>query len=180
MKCLNCKKEIKVGNKRWKKYNKFCSGSCSKKYAWKSGKYDSDDYRNKISIAAKKWIKMLGHPRGMLGKKQSLKAILTSSKMCKERVGEKHPMWVGGTQPYWNKIARKVMSSDKKECFYCHKKSILVIHHKDEDISNNHKSNLQIVCKSCHRKICHKDVTMRVIKQMNEAKLKNKEVVGYD
>jgi 5-methylcytosine-specific restriction endonuclease McrA len=36
------------------------------------------------------------------------------------------------------------------ECFICHSKTDVTVHHIDKDTKNNHPNNLQLLCKSCH------------------------------
>lgn len=119
-KCLNCHKKIKTKNK-------FCSISCSRKYIWKmpNSPYRKKKYLIKLSKSHKEWLKKNGHPKGMLGKKQSDYAKKISSDICKKRIGNKHPYWKGGTQPYWNKIARNVMKEVPNICYYGQKNNKL-------------------------------------------------------
>jgi hypothetical protein len=136
---------------------------------WKDGIYGTIEHRKNLSNAMKKRIMEKGHPRGMLGKRQSLKAIKNSSEMCKKRIRDKHPNWKGGKQAYWNQVARQVIRYLPNECLYCKKKSIIV-HHIDWDITNNNLDNLIKVCRSCHKKICHKEQTLLIIEKMNKIK----------
>ena len=46
-----------------------------------------------------------------------------------------------------------------RKCENCDSPSCLEVHHKDEDWQNNDPSNLQVLCRDCH-KTCHKNVTM--------------------
>lgn len=144
------------------------------KTRWKNGVYNSDDYRKKLSEGAKKWIKEKGHPRGMLGKTQSEKAIRAVSEMCKKRLGDKHPNWKGGTQSYWNEIAREKTRHILNICVYCGKTKNILVHHKDLNIKNNKLDNLEKTCCSCHRKICHKESSLRVIELLNKKKAEKK------
>jgi hypothetical protein len=161
----------KMMKEKWKngvydsdEYRKKLSNNLKEK--WKNGVYDSDEYRKKLSNSAKKWIEEKGHPRGMLGKTHNERVKKIISNMCKKRIGDKHPYWKGGTQTYWNRVARKVMKDTPNKCFYCDNESVIV-HHIDEDISNNKRDNLLKVCHSCHRKVCHKKRTLEIIKKMN-------------
>lgn len=150
-KCEICRKEHR--NKR------FCSYKCANKVK---------------SIERKLWLKTHEHPRGMLGKKQSIKSRKLSSERCKKRVGSKHPYWKGGSQVYWNSVAVKVMKEEPNICFYKDKncKGIILVHHQDRNIRNNKKSNLIKVCSSHHKSICHRDMYAKTIKIMNKARLK--------
>ena len=154
---------------------KYKKGTMSKimKERWKKGIYNSPEYRQKLSNSTKKWIKERGHPRGMLGKKQSAKAIRAISEMCKKRIGDKHPYWKGGSQSYWNENARKITRHKPDECFYCKKKKkTIIVHHINGDITDNRLVNLMKVCHGCHMKICHRDKTISIINKMNKIKLK--------
>ncbi len=64
--------------------------------------------------------------------------------------GEKHKLWKGG----WNMRYRKIMliSGKKSICLLCHEKDerIVVVHHIDENRSNNSVKNLVWLCRNCH------------------------------
>jgi hypothetical protein len=172
-KCMYCKKE--TTNK------KFCSISCTRKYTWEmpSSPYKTKEYSNKISLNKKEWYKHNEHPRGMLGKKQSDYSKKVSSDNCKKRIGNKHPYWKGGTQPYWNKIARKIMKDVSDICYYGQKnnklnkcKGEILVHHKDGNIKNNKKKNLVKTCEHHHLSYYHKKEILNRMDNMNKARLK--------
>lgn len=52
-------------------------------------------------------------------------------------------------------------------CEYCNSKSNLLVHHYDEDMTNNKIENLRVMCKKCHQnRHCLRDKTTgRFIKQ---------------
>jgi len=158
--CLNC------GKKHQNK--KFCCIKCAIKYNWKkkNSPYRTKDYSKKKSEEKREWYKTHKHPRGMLGKKQSEKALKSLSEMCKKRIGNKHPYWKGGSQVYWNNLACKVMKDEPDICFYKNDecKGKILVHHKNKDITNNSKHNLLKVCFHHHRTICHKDIIEKMRK----------------
>ena len=174
--CFYCNKEFRTFQNK----TKFCSVSCAKKYNWKmkNSPYRNKNYLNKISLGRKEWYKHNEHPKGMLGKKQSEKAIKSSSERCKLRLKEKHPNWIGGSQPYWNKIARRIVKDVPNICYYGQKnnklecKGKILVHHKDRNIKNNKKKNLIKTCKYHHITYYHRKEQIEKIKNMNKARLK--------
>lgn len=55
-----------------------------------------------------------------------------------------------------HKIATEVMKNEPQICSRCGRTKRLIVHHKDRNITNNVKSNLEILCRRCHQKE-HKD-----------------------
>jgi len=49
----------------------------------------------------------------------------------------------------YRKISRKQM---RNCCERCSSQRFLEVHHKDRDLTNNHISNLETLCRSCHAK----------------------------
>lgn len=47
---------------------------------------------------------------------------------------------------------KKALSHYNHKCNRCKTQSSLVVHHIDEDRTNNNISNLEILCKKCHQK----------------------------
>lgn len=47
---------------------------------------------------------------------------------------------------------KKISKSLKTFCFECNSKSLLQVHHKDKDTTNNDLSNLVCLCYYCHSK----------------------------
>jgi hypothetical protein len=69
----------------------------------------------------------------------------------KDHIGKKgneNNRYVNGRRSYRTKI-------ELKECFSCSSVRNLEIHHIDENRDNNRKTNLQVLCRSCHFKIHH-------------------------
>ena len=67
-------------------------------------------------------------------------------------MGEKNPLWTGGTGAY-RSIAFRVYEN---KCDICGKtEGVLDVHHRDfdPDHKNNEPENLQILCKKCHCKV---------------------------
>jgi hypothetical protein len=82
-------------------------------------------------------------------------------KLSKARMGEKNPMWNGGTSflPYGSKfnkgLKEQIKKRDKYKCQLCYKaqeklKYLLEVHHIDYNKKNNEQINLISLCKSCH------------------------------
>lgn len=68
-----------------------------------------------------------------------------SGKSNSNAAGPTNPSWKTGIQGY-----RKLVT--KERCAYCASVKFLLIHHLDGDRHNNEKSNLIVLCKSCHQK----------------------------
>lgn len=65
-------------------------------------------------------------------------------------VGNKHRLWKGGRSVHYRKILMN--SHTKPICLLCDTKDkrIIVVHHIDEDRSNNSLANLAWLCRNCH------------------------------
>jgi len=61
--------------------------------------------------------------------------------------GSKNHQWKNGL---WN-FRKKAFSNFPNKCNRCGSKKLLLVHHKDEDRTNNNLSNLEILCKKCHQ-----------------------------
>ena len=111
-----------------------------------------------------KGVPRLFNTRGMLGKKRTdfwkkmMSERMTGVKRndefklkCKERMlgikGVKAIRYIDGRRTY-----RKFLGS---KCFDCGSTKSLIVHHKDENRKNNHRSNLRTICPSCHFTIYH-------------------------
>ena len=95
-----------------------------------------EDVREKISNTLKG--KMVGEKNGFYGKKHSKKTL-------KKISGRNHYSWIG-TDQWWK---REILKIDKS-CSLCHTGIRFEIHHKDQDRSNNKRSNLIVLCLKCH------------------------------
>lgn len=73
-------------------------------------------------------------------------------KLCRERTRRNQVTLNNKKRFSGNRV--RVLERDKYECQICQKdvtgKNMSVVHHRDEDKSNNTMSNLQTLCKSCH------------------------------
>lgn len=83
------------------------------------------------------------------GKKHSPEFI--EKRVSKIR-GKNHYLWSGGKS-----IRNYRKGIIKKECELCESKEKLLVHHKDFDHYNDVKSNLQVLCLSCHSSIHKKE-----------------------
>ena len=64
---------------------------------------------------------------------------------CRDQVSRSHIKRTGGGRNWWSKKLRK----EYKLCVLC-KGSNDVMHHKDENPENNTRSNLIVICWTCH------------------------------
>jgi len=68
---------------------------------------------------------------------------------CGTGTGEEHPQWKGGGQSYWNREARKIWARH-----YNYKiPGGFLIHHRDEDYTNNTMENLVMLTHGLHLKV---------------------------
>ena len=138
------------------------------------GKTHTKETKEKISIANKGNKVRLGRKhteetkkkigeksKGRYFSKEARKKISKSLKG--KRVGEKNPMWNGGTsfEPYTIEFTENLKKYiRKKDCFLCqickrHQNSFkisLAVHHIDYDKKNTSLSNLVSLCRTCHNK----------------------------
>lgn len=70
------------------------------------------------------------------------------------RRGNKHPNWISGKASYKNLLQR---TNREKVCLLCCEKDIriLVVHHVDQDRTNNELHNLTWLCRNCHFLVHH-------------------------
>lgn len=72
--------------------------------------------------------------------------------------GTRHKLWKGG----WNVQYRKIMLGSGKDpiCLLCCEKDerIIVVHHIDENRSNNFVNNLAWLCRNCHHLVHYDSV----------------------
>ncbi len=73
------------------------------------------------------------------------------SKIMKDRgihTGKDNPSWKGGKSRKYSYTLKKQML---QVCNRCGTEERLVIHHKDNNPTNNNHTNLEILCGYCHR-----------------------------
>ncbi len=81
--------------------------------------------------------------------------------ISKTQRGPAHPGWKGGITQIkypreYYRIRKSIVERDGRRCQVCGiSRRGLVVHHIDEDITNNHPCNLVTVCPRCHRGPIH-------------------------
>ena len=70
-------------------------------------------------------------------------AAVQSAERSGKNTGPQNPSWKTGIQTY--------RQQKKMACERCSSTKYLVVHHIDEDRSNNTESNLETLCKKCHQ-----------------------------
>ena len=79
--------------------------------------------------------------------------------------GKNHWNWQDGKslEKYgkdWTKeLRQRIRERDEFKCQKCGIKKNIVVHHKDFNKKNNHISNLEVLCRSCHMKIHANETT---------------------
>ena len=150
--CLECNIPITVRFADHKRgYGKFCSISCSSIYKAKIVRLKLNPncvcaqcgkkfYRNKSKQALSK------------------SGLQFCNRMCKDvaqRIGGIEAIqpdhYNGGSDPrYYRKLALRSYPNRCYRCGYDKYISVLEVHHKDRDRTNNKLSNLEILCRNCH------------------------------
>lgn len=81
--------------------------------------------------------------------------------------------------PQKNKVRSELQKEINSKCPFCDNEDVghFEIHHIDEDPSNNIKSNLLLLCPTCHSKITKGDITTEQVKKQKEnLKYKNQKI----
>lgn len=108
------------------------------------GREVSDETKKKQSLAK-------------LGKKRKPFTEETKQKIREANLGEKNPLWKGGTGGYkypseYSSIRLRILKRDNNMCFLCGDFNNLEVHHIDYNKYHNSKENLITLCKKCHGK----------------------------
>lgn len=61
--------------------------------------------------------------------------------------GKSNPNYKNGILNY----RRRALAHYGKKCNRCESCKFLIVHHVDENRNNNHLTNLEVLCKSCHQ-----------------------------
>ncbi len=142
--CKICKKEFSVKPFSVRHgWGIYCSAKC-KHFGFRTGKFvvceicKKETYKSKRALARSK--------SGKFFCSKSCQTIWRNQ----QYVGARHKLWKGG----WNVNYRKlILESGKKPiCLLCSEADtrIIVVHHIDENRSNNSKKNLVWLCRNCH------------------------------
>lgn len=142
--CKQCNSELEYE----KRFNKFCSNSCSATSSNKARGARSLSTRLKQSIAQSKYLSSLSD--------QELKAIYQSKGKTKTKNHINNIMEADFDDlPLGSKRKRIIIEQDGK-CAHCHllewmgKPICFELDHIDGDRKNNFRSNLEILCPNCH------------------------------
>lgn len=130
-------RHIKIG------WGKFCSDRC-KFIGQRRGKFVNCDYCGKSLYRSPK--ELLKSKSGLYFCSRSCHASWRNENI---RIGESHPNWQTGISTY-RKLLLK--NTNKLKCENCSISDIrvLIVHHKDENRSNNRLENLALLCRNCH------------------------------
>lgn len=98
-----------------------------------------------------KWCKECGKIMNRKRRKQRCKEYYkrTYKKKGYNQKGKNNNNYKGGIGTYREK---KLNSVDEKVCERCGSTTNLEVHYKDRDKYNNNLNNLELICKSCHKK----------------------------
>lgn len=146
--CLYCGKEIVGGDYR----KKFCNHSCAASYNNK-GVVRNGKPKNKQCLYCGKELKK-GQTKFCSSEHQKLYRY--SEYIQRWKSGEETGL-VGKYEMAAN-VRQYIFEKNNNECEICHKNyinpytgnSVLQIHHKDGDCTNNKEENLQLLCPTCH------------------------------
>jgi len=151
--CLNCEQEFQARLSEIRRGNgKFCSTSCSSKYAAKQR--PPKEPNCECALCGKKFYKK---PYSLTKSKSGLFFCCRAHKDAAQRIGgieEIMPPHYGagvyGDSKAYRKIAFAHYSHKCCHCGYNEHPEILQVHHKDRDHKNNDISNLEVLCPTCH------------------------------
>ncbi|MFA6423529.1 MAG: hypothetical protein WCW17_03715 [Patescibacteria group bacterium] len=148
--CVICSKEFYVKPSQDKLgWGKYCSVACQRK-----------GQRTGQKVACYICEKEIYRPKHELERSKS--GLSFCSKSCqaiwRNRVysGENHPHWKDGSNQDYRSML--LNSKNERKCILCGviDLRILVVHHLDENRTNNNLINLCWVCHNCHHLIhCH-------------------------
>lgn len=149
--CKICNKKF-YAKPNWikKGWGKYCSKKCQFE-AQKNGKLvkchicEKEVYRSQSSLE-----------KSESGKYFCSKSCQTKWRNEEVFIGKNHSNWEHGKYTY----KRKILKSDKERiCKMCKEndKRLLVVHHIDQDRTNNELSNLVWLCYNCHQLVHHYD-----------------------
>src|SRR3989338_4461978 len=161
--CKVCHKRFRTKDFYIKKgYGIYCSRSCY---------YGAVQNGQTVACAVcKTWIY-----RGLQKLARSKSKKYFCSKSCQtvwrnqQYVGTKHKLWKGG----WNVRYRNIMLKNGKHpvCRLCREQDerIVVVHHKDENRSNNSIENLVWLCRNCHHLVHYDNLEkQRLFKRLHK------------
>ena len=143
--CLYCGKEI-IGNK------KFCNHSCAASYNNK-GVVRNGKKRNKNCLYCNKNLKK--YQRNFCCHEHQIKY---KEEEYIKRWKNEQENGLKGKYDIANTVRKYIFQKNNNKCEKCGKdfinpytnRSILQIHHKDGDCTNNTEENLQLLCPNCH------------------------------
>lgn len=144
---LNCKicakqfyakpRHIKIG------WGKYCSDACKFKAQRKGKIVKCQNCGGKLYRTPHDFQKS---GSGLFFCNRSCHAIWRNKNV---RIGENHPNWITGINAYRNVLLRTRTIMKCKDCGNTDRR-VFVVHHIDENRSNNKLSNLVRLCSNCH------------------------------
>lgn len=160
--CLTCNEHFYAPRKEINRgYGKYCSRKCS----WENTqKKKIDNFKNLwVQVSCAYCFKEFKTPEYKLKRSRSrLYFCCRNHKDLAQRIefGLKaiHPAHYANGDKTYRTIAFRNYQHKCADCNYDAVKDILVVHHIDEDRSNNDKSNLVILCPNCHALRHRKDL----------------------
>lgn len=156
VRCLFCNREFSIKLSHYKLgWGKYCSNECK----WKA---QNKGQFVKCFICGKEIFRS---PKELF---RSKSGKFFCDKRCQTLwrnqtyVGEKNLHWVNGIRAYRNILKR---SGREVICVICKNKDsrVLIVHHKDQDRTNNDLSNLEWLCFNCHFLVHNHNVQILLI-----------------
>ncbi len=157
-KCLQCYKVIiaRLADHKRGRAN-FCSLSCSAAYG--------NMHRKKPAPNCKCAQCHGEFYRNSSKQKNSKSGLHFCNRICKEkaqRIGgikaiQPDHYGTGGSRNYYRALALRHYPHECNRCSYSRCLSVIEVHHKDRDRSNNQLENLELLCRNCHGEEHHLD-----------------------
>jgi len=150
---------------RFVKGSKPVNGFNKRSLKYWLGKHLSKEHKAKISEIKKNkyatgeiksWNKGLRYEMPNARKKHNITEEVRKrmSDSAKKRIGSKHPRWKGGKDSYYSRLARKTIERVSKIKWPdMYKPTDSVIHHINEDRTNNNFDNLCVMSREDHGKL---------------------------
>jgi DNA-directed RNA polymerase subunit RPC12/RpoP len=150
-KCLLCDKSFDALLKEHKRGNaKFCSRKCSAQH---NGRRLSNDQKNPNVACAYCGERFYKNSAQKKNSKSGLFFCCREHKDLAQRIGGLkaiQPNHYGNELKSYRKLAFRNLDVKCNNCGWDNYPDVLEVHHKDCNRSNNHISNLEFLCPTCH------------------------------
>ena len=74
-------------------------------------------------------------------------------KIINAETGKRNWHWKGGLRHHYHTYYTKLLSGLKRECMICGNTKDIIVHHINNNFTDNRLENLSLVCRGCHNTI---------------------------